>query len=148
MKQSRTSNSQRRIAAQILKCGMNRIWMDPDASEKIGKAITRRDIRGMIADGLIKKPSQKKSQTVSVKKKQREGSRKGAKGARGGKKTRWLKIVRPQRRLLKELKASGDLSAGAYREIYRKIKGNVFRSKAHLMIYLKNKKLLKEKKTG
>lgn len=137
-------NSQRRIASKILKCGVYRVWMDPDAMERISKGITRSDIRGMINEGIIKKfPAKKKKHNVG--RKQREGSRKGSKGARQGKKTRWLKIIRPQRKLLKELKSNGELEERVYRKIYRKIKGNEFRSKAHLLIFLKDKKFLKQK---
>ena len=141
----RTANIQRRLAADLLKCGIGRIWMDPEASEKIKKAITRNDVRGLIKDDLIKKLPVKKKKSTAKKSKQRTGSRKGSKGARRGKKERWLKAVRPQRRLLKELKDGGELRPGAYRKMYMRIKGGSFRSKAHLQLYLKEKKLLKKK---
>ena len=72
------------------------------------------------------------------------GSRKGSKGARRGKKSSWLRIIRPQRRLLKELKEKGSLKPDSYRKLYKLVKGGMFRSKAHLMTYLKDKKLLKK----
>ena len=58
-KQSRISNTQRRLAADILKCGESRIWMEPSAGEKIKRAITRNDVRGLIADDLIRKQKAK-----------------------------------------------------------------------------------------
>ncbi len=45
---------QRRIAAKILKVGETRVWIDPDSAEEISKAITKEDIKGLIAQGLIK----------------------------------------------------------------------------------------------
>jgi len=136
-------NLQKKLAAKILKCGVNRVWID-SKNEKVKQAITRRDIRRFIKEGIIKKiPAKKRSKKIK-RKQQKIGSRKGAKGARRGKKTSWLKIIRPQRRLLKELKDKKQLKPHTYRKVYKLIKGGVFRSKAHLMTYLKDKKLLKK----
>jgi len=138
-------NLQKKLAAKILKCGINRVWIDPK-NEKVKQAITRRDIRRFIKEDIIKKiPAKKRSKKVKRKKRkqQKTGSRKGAKGARIGKKTLWLKVIRPQRRLLKELKNKNQLKPHAYRKVYRLVKGGMFRSKAHLTTYLKDKKLLK-----
>jgi len=40
--------NQKRMAASILKCGINRVWMDPDRTEEATEAVTRNDIRGLI----------------------------------------------------------------------------------------------------
>ncbi len=138
-------NLQKKLASKVLKCGVNRVWISPK-NEKVKQAMTRRDIRRFIKEGVIKKmPAKKVSKKTKKKaKQQRMGSRKGAKGARRGKKTSWLRIIRPQRRLIKELKDKDQLQAQAYRRLYRLVKGGMFRSKAHLMTYLKDKKLLKK----
>jgi large subunit ribosomal protein L19e len=137
-------NLQKKLAAKVLKCGINRVWIDPK-NEKVKQAITRRDIRRFIKEGIIKKlPAKKKKNKLKRGKQQRMGSRKGAKGARRGKKTSWLKIIRPQRKLIKELKDKNQLKPHAYRKVYRLVKGGMFRSKAHLTTYLKDKKLLKK----
>jgi len=139
-------NLQRKLAAKILKCGVEKIWIDPK-NEKVRQAITRRDIRRFIKEGVIKKLSDKKKAKRKTKKRQQKiGSRKGSIGTRLGKKTSWLRVVRPQRRLLKELKEKGRLKSLADRKIYKMVKGNAFRSKAHLISYLKDKELLKEEK--
>lgn len=129
--------SQRRLAAKILKCGENRIWLATDP--RIKKAITRADIRRLIEDGLIKKMPIKHLAKKQVKKRKKAGSRKGAKGARQGKKEIWLKVVRPQRKLLRQLKLEKKISSTIYRKTYRMIKGGVFRSKHHMLEYLKEK---------
>jgi len=138
-------NLQKKLAAKVLKCGVNRVWVNPE-NEKVKQAITRRDIRRFIKEGIIKKiPAKKTSKKVKRKvKQQKTGSRKGSKGARRGKKTSWLKIIRPQRRLLKELKEKNQLKPNAYRSVYKLIKGGFFRNRAHLKTYLKDKKLLKK----
>jgi large subunit ribosomal protein L19e len=133
------------MAADILKCGESRIWMDPAAGEKINRAITRSDVRGLIADGLIDKSAAKKNAHTEGRK-QGPGSRKGAAGARIRKKENWLKIIRPQRRMLTELKPK--LKPLAYRKLYRLVKGGAFRSRAHLAAYLKENKLMEENKSA
>lgn len=138
-------NLQKKIAAKILKCGENRVWIDPN-NAKVKQAITRGDIRRFIKEGIIKKLPEKKRAKHEEKRQQKIGSRKGAKGARIGKKTEWFKVVRPQRKLLKELKNKGQLKPHAYRMTYKLIKGNFFRNKSHLMSYLKEKDLIKEEK--
>lgn len=138
-------NLQRKIAAKVLKCGENRIWIDP-TNAKVRQAITRRDIRRFVKEGIIKKLPEKKREKPKAFRQQRRGSIKGAFGGREYKKVNWLKIVRPQRKLLKELKGKNQLKPHAYRVVYKLVKGNYFRSKSHLMSYLKEKELLKEGK--
>jgi len=136
-------NLQKKLASKILKCGVNKVWIDPK-NEKVRQAITRRDIRRFIKEGAIKKLKDKEKAKKLRKKQQRIGSRKGKRRARLGKKTRWLKIVRPQRKLLKELKISNKIDSRTYRRVYKLVKGGVFRSKARLLSYLKENNLLKE----
>jgi large subunit ribosomal protein L19e len=138
-------NLQKKIAAKILKCGENKVWLDP-TNVKIKTAITRNDIRRFIKEGFIKKLPEKRKVKLKEKRQQRTGSIKGAIGARESKKSNWLKVVRPQRKILKELKSKNKLSLHSYRAVYKLIKGNFFRSKAHLMTYLKEKKLMIEGK--
>ncbi len=138
-------NLQRKLAAKVLKCGENRIWIDP-TSAKVRQAITRRDIRRFVKEGIIKKLPEKKRAKNEEKRQQKTGSRRGAKGARIGKKSDWFKVVRPQRKLLKELKSTDQLKPHVYRIVYKLVKGNFFRSRAHLMTYLKEKDLMKEVK--
>jgi large subunit ribosomal protein L19e len=138
-------NLQKKLASKVLKCGVKRVWINPK-NEKVKQAITRSDIRRFIKEGEIKKiPAKKPSKKVKGKlKQQKTGSRKGAKGARRGKKTPWLKIIRPQRRMIKEMKDKKQLKPNAYRKVYTLVKSGMFRSKAHLKTYLKDKKMLEK----
>lgn len=131
---------QKKLAAKILKCGVKRIWIDP-VDENVRRAITRKDIKGLIADGKIKKIPEKKRLPNPEKRQQRTGSRKGVKQR---KKEQWFKVIRPQRKLIRELKPK--LEPRSYRKLYRMIKGNVFRSRQHLLSYLKENEYIKEKK--
>ena len=46
--------NQRRMAASLLKCGANRVWMDHDRLDEIAKAVTKGDIRVLINGKAIK----------------------------------------------------------------------------------------------
>jgi large subunit ribosomal protein L19e len=46
---------QRRMAARILKCGLYRVWIDPDQIDEVAEAVTRGDIRRLISYRVIQK---------------------------------------------------------------------------------------------
>ena len=46
-------NVQRRLAAQVLKCGEHRIKFDPERLTDIKEAITKRDITALVNEGVI-----------------------------------------------------------------------------------------------
>jgi hypothetical protein len=49
---------QKRLAADVLKCGKRKIWMDPNEVNEIALANSRRNVLKLKRDGLImKKPS-------------------------------------------------------------------------------------------
>ncbi len=144
---------QKRLAADILEVGKNRIWLDPDRSAEISTAITRDDVRRLIDDGAIKaKPKQPGSRArARARKEQREkgkqsgpGTRKGAKQSRKTQKEEWMGKVRSLREKLKELRDEDVIDSSLYRELYRKVKGGTFRSRSHLETYLKNREILEE----
>ncbi|MDI6811809.1 MAG: 50S ribosomal protein L19e, partial [archaeon] len=68
--------------------------------------------------------------------------RKGAKGARRGKKQLWIIKIRALRRRLKELRSGGYVDKTTYRRIYNKANGGEFRNVAHLNDYLRATGLL------
>lgn len=133
--------NQRRMAAEVLKCGENRVWFDPDKLEEIEGCITRADIRTAVASKYIKaKPKNGTSrgriryvqgQKASGKRKG-PGSRKGTANARVRDKERWMATIRPIRDELKQLRADGKITPSVYRLYYRKAKGGMFKSRRHL----------------
>ncbi|HEX32859.1 MAG TPA: 50S ribosomal protein L19e [Candidatus Aenigmarchaeota archaeon] len=144
---------QRRMAADVLNVGVDRVWFDPSHLKDIKEAITKSDIRSLIKKGWIKKKpvqihSRGRARVTHAKKRKGlrrgHGSRKGKALARmGSKKTLWKNRIRLQRSLLRRLKIKGKLDTKTYRLLYRRAKGGFFRSKAHLKLYLS--KLLGEK---
>jgi large subunit ribosomal protein L19e len=148
------ANSVRKIAAGMLKCGQSRIRIE--MAKEVEEALTRDDVRSLIRSGLVwkvqKKGTSKFNTKVAFKQKRkgrrtRMGSRHGTFNARSGpKKKRWIKSIRSLRRLLKELKVNGQIEAGTYTEFYPRIKGGEFRNMKHLLTYLDEHDLLKQRK--
>ncbi len=147
-------STQRRIAASLLKAGKGRVWFDSEELGNIDEAVTRADIRGLINDGVIQAKQKKGTSRVraNFRKAQRlkgrrsgHGTRKGAKGARLPKKRRWISTIRPIRKTLVELRESKKIDSPTYRKLYSMSKGGIFKSKAHLTMYIREKKLITEK---
>lgn len=134
---------QRRLAAEILKVGKSRIWMDPEKLEDIKNAITKSDIKKLVRQGVIKAvPEKIKKRGEKKKKKKGPGRKKGRR--KGSDKRKWIATIRPLRKMLKELRDSGKITKSQYRQLYSLVKGGMFRSRSHLRFYLTQRKILKE----
>lgn len=145
--------NQKRMAAEILKCGENRVWIDPDKIEDVAECITRADVRTAIASGLIKAKPKKGTSYGRIRyaqgqkakgKRKGPGSRKGTNNARVPDKRRWISTIRPIRDELKTLRADGTISASVYRMYYRKAKGGVYKNRRNLRMHMTNAGHLKE----
>ena len=139
--------NQKELAADILKVGISRVWINPTRLEEVSMAIRREDIRRLIHDGFIKKKpeigishgrAKKKHKQKKLGRKRGYGSRAGRKTARLPRKRRWIQKIRPIRRHLKKLRARRMITSSTYRLLYRKAKGNSFRSKAHLDTWIED----------
>lgn len=145
--------NQRRMAADLLKCGENRVWLDPDREDEIGDCITRADVRTAIASGIIRsKPKAGISKartrhTAAQKVKGRRkgpGSRKGTANARMSNKRKWISTIRPIRDELKTLRDEGKITPSVYRMYYRKAKGGVYKNRRNLKSHMISAGHLKE----
>ncbi len=143
----------RRMASELLKCGVNRVWIDPNRLEDASDAITRSDVRTLIASGVVtaKQKTGVSRGRTNYRKAQRakgrrrgHGSRRGKKGARKPSKEVWMQTIRPIRKKLKELRDSEKIDAATYRKYYLQAKGGVFKSRPHLVSHLKAEGILKE----
>jgi large subunit ribosomal protein L19e len=144
--------NQRRVASTILKCGVHRVWIDPNRSEDVAYAVTRDDVRNLIKSGSIRAKQKAGSSKGRIKfaqiqrkkgKRKGQGSRKGAKFARYPKKQRWISTIRPIRRQLREFRDQNIIEKNIYRKYYLYAKGGMFKSKGHLIAHLKAENLLK-----
>lgn len=139
-------SNQRRMAALLLKCGEGRVWIDPASQEELADAVTRADIRSAIKARVIQRLPIRGTSRVRARRHRAEvargrhsgpGSRRGTPMARVPKKERWMRRIRAQRRLLRELREAKRIAPAVYREFYRRAKGGMFRSRAHLLINLR-----------
>jgi len=138
---------QRRLAIKVLGVGAGRIWLNPEESDTIAEAVTREDIRGLIAEDIIKlKPvkgvsrgrARIKAEKRSYGHRSGHGKRKGAKYARFPKKRRWIIKIRAQRKLLKHLREDRALDRPTYRMLYNKAGGGEFRDLNHLKTFIES----------
>jgi len=133
------------MAAEILKVGENRVWIDPERADDVELAISREEIRRLIGDRAIKKTpikgiSRARARRIHDKKvngkRRGQGSRKGTKGARTPSKEAWMKRVRAQRKRLRGLRDTHALNETVYRQLYIMSKSGSFRSVADLDRYM------------
>lgn len=138
--------NQRRLAAQILKVGQDRVWIDPNRIEDVEAAITREEIRKLIHEGVIKPLKEKgvsraRARVVHEKKKKGlrrgPGSRSGAAKAKVSKKEAWMNKIRALRKRLRELKAQKVITESIYRKLYVMAKSGKFASVADMERYIK-----------
>jgi large subunit ribosomal protein L19e len=147
-------SSQRRLAAQILKVGQNRVWINPERMDDVEAAITREEVKKLIHEKIIvslPKQGVSRSRAKTVREKKRVGRRKGA-GSRTGsgharisKKEAWMSKIRCLRKRLRELKASRIITETTYRKLYAIAGSGKFESVAELERYLKARDLWRKR---
>jgi large subunit ribosomal protein L19e len=142
--------TQRRIAADVMKCGEGRVWFDNNRAAEIKQAITKSDIRHLIHDLAIQKRPEvgishgRYRRNLIQKRKGRQrglGARKGKKTARLSQKISWMARIRVQREFLKMLRDRKKIAPTLYHMLYKKAKGGFFRSVRHLKLYLEEHKV-------
>ena len=147
-------NIKKKIAAKVLKTSPEKVRFAEEALGEISKAITRSDIRGLIAVGKIsrKRPNHQSRvrarENAAQKSKGRrkgKGTKKGRKFAVITRKEQWMTRVRLQRFFLKELRDKELLSSANYRMLYNRSKGGYFRNKRHIKLFITEQNLIEAK---
>jgi len=146
--------SQRRLAAEILKVGQNRVWIDSERKEDAEAAMTREEIKKLVHEGVIKRLPEKgishaRARIIHEKKKKGRrcgpGSRSGSARAKISKKEAWMSKIRALRKRLRELKANKIVTESNYRKLYRWARSGRFVSVADLERYLKTHELWRKR---
>ena len=142
--------SQRRLAADIMKVGENRVWIDPERIDYVEAAITREEIKKLIHEKVVKSLPEKgisRARARVLKEKRKKGLRRGPGGKSGSarskitKKQAWMSRIRPVRRRLRELKDSRAITENVYRKMYDMSESGAFQSKAELERYIRTHNL-------
>jgi large subunit ribosomal protein L19e len=146
--------SQRRLAAEILKVGESRIWIDPERIDYVETAITREEIRKLIHEKVVKSLPEKgvsRARARVLAKKRKKGLRRGPGGKSGparskiSKKQAWMNRIRPLRRRMRELRDTRAIAESTYRKLYDMSESGVFESKADLERYIKTRGLWRKR---
>jgi large subunit ribosomal protein L19e len=146
--------SQRRLAAQILKVGQNRVWISPENIDDAEAAMTREEIKKLIHEGVIKRlpergVSRSRARVLHMKKRKGRrrgpGSRSGSNRAKISKKEAWMGKIRALRKRLRTLKTKRVITESTYRELYRMARSGRFQSVADLERHLKTHELWRKR---
>ena len=144
----------RRLAASILKVGEKRIRIVPGEQKAAKEALTRDDVRALIKReaitaepkrGVSRFRGREKARQRALGRRRGVGSRKGRKYSKVPRKTLWIRRIRAQRRLLRELLEKGRIEPSIYRHTYNMIKGGAFKARSSMLSHLADVGLLKGK---
>jgi len=140
--------AKRAIAASILRCGVNRVWIDPERIADVAQAITKADIRKLISEGAVgARPvagvSRARAKAIAIQKykgrRSGHGVRKGRKFARTPRKSAWMSRIRAIRAELRALKAAGELTPREYRRLYHLADSGSIKTRAQVRSMVKRK---------
>jgi len=138
-------SAQKRLAADILDVGKNKLWFDPEQQGEIADAITREDVRELVDQGIIQADEPKGNSRGRARERAAKrsyghqtgpGSRRGKAGGRQNKKDDWRSRIRAQRNKLRELRDDGELTTTEYRTLYDRAGGGEFDSVADMERYI------------
>jgi large subunit ribosomal protein L19e len=138
--------SKRRLAADVLGVGQDRIRFDPEAEDFIQDAITRSTIRGLVGLGAIKVAPETGVSRGRLRERLRkgkirhQGSLKGKKTARNPRKQAWVHKVRALRWRLSVARDRNEITKENYNKLYRQIKGGQVRDVKRLLEMIKETK--------
>jgi large subunit ribosomal protein L19e len=133
----------RRIASELMKRGESKIRILPSKLEDAQKAITREDVRALIASGgvyAVKAKHNMSAYSKVLREKRNKGRRRGPGRRKGTANARmsltYKKKIRGQRRVLGALKLDGTIDRPSFKKYYRLVKGGNFATKGSLLSHI------------
>ena len=146
---------QKNLASRALGVSKKRIKFNANTAENkksLKETISREGVHELVSEKVISvSPKSGNSRTranyiLAQKKKGRRqghGNRKGTANARFNSKDKWMLKIRSLRNLLKDLREKERIEVSTYRSLYLKAKGNFFRNKRHMLLYIEQNNMLK-----
>lgn len=126
--------NKKELAIRTLKIGKKRIIFIESRKEEIKEAITKQDIRDLVESGAIV--------IREIRGKKKIGKKKKGKGPGNVKKKvnkrkqKYVVMTRKLRGYSKEIFSQGKITKDELKEIRKKIRNKMFKSKAHLKSYM------------
>lgn len=129
----------KRLAAEILNVGLNKIRFDPAKINEASGVTTREDVAKLIESGVVKKlPFKGRDSTA----KRRRRSSAHIRGKTFSDKEAWMKKIRSQRKFLTSLFTEKAITREVKNSTYGKIKSGIFKNKKAMLLYLKDNSLI------
>ena len=125
------------LAAKTLKVGRDKVQFDNTRLDEIKEAITRQDIRDLLASNAIK-IKENKGRKTNVKRNNRRRTGK-VKMKVKTRKQDYVKMTRKLRAYIKELKKQGKMDVEEYKDKRKKIRNKIYKSKRNLKEHLVQK---------
>lgn len=131
----KTLSLQKRLAAKVMRVGVNKVWFDPDRIPEIKEAITKADIEVLIKEKAIKrKPTagfkRRKGKIRQLRKKKGRGRGHGRKKKIiKSKKKKYMARIRNLRGYISLLKQRGTISNELSTKLRRLAKASIVRNK-------------------
>ena len=123
-------NKKKSLAAKVLSVGKGRVIFNKERLEEIKEAITKQDIRDLVAAGAISiREITGKRAVLKRKTRRRMGSIR--KKVKQGKRI-YIQRTRKLRSYIVELRKQGRITSDLYYTLRKQIKASMYRNKAHM----------------
>ncbi|MEX0921034.1 MAG: 50S ribosomal protein L19e [Candidatus Pacearchaeota archaeon] len=126
-------SKKKELAKRTFNVGKERIAFVESRLDEIKEAITKQDMRDLKKDGAIVVKEIKGRKKTRAKRKRSTGNIRKKVNKR---KTEYMALTRKLRKYVAEMKKQKELSGEDVKDIRKKIRNRLFRSKAHLKTYI------------